>query len=153
MRSASGTCRALCTSSYQNDALCRVATGFGSKKAFCQRRATTSACMNAAMLFERADEVVLPAVYRFVARSFNATPSQVWLRHWLLCSVRYVQLRCKRREANSWIVPQLGYITLARSLMQALSSPLGGFLGAQPVNAAHHTLSLLFALYVESCRR
>ncbi len=32
--------------------------------------------MNAAMLFERADEVVLPAVYRFVARSFNATPSQ-----------------------------------------------------------------------------
>lgn len=35
--------------------------------------------MNAAMLFERADEVVLPAVYRFVARSFNATPSQVCL--------------------------------------------------------------------------
>lgn len=26
---------------------------------------------------------------------------------------------------------QLGYITLARSLMQALSSPLGGFLGAR----------------------
>lgn len=56
----------------------------GSKKAFCQRRATTSACMNAAMLFERADEVVLPAVYRFVARSFNATPSQVRLLHRLL---------------------------------------------------------------------
>ncbi|KAK9845923.1 hypothetical protein WJX81_006083 [Elliptochloris bilobata] len=71
----------------------------GSKKEFCQRRATTSACMNAAMLFERADEVVLPAVYRFVARSFNATPSQ------------------------------LGYITLARSMVQALSSPIGGFLG------------------------
>ena len=41
--------------------------------------------MNAAMLFERADEVVLPAVYRFVARSFNATPSQVRFRHWPLC--------------------------------------------------------------------
>lgn len=27
---------------------------------------------------------------------------------------------------------QLGYITLARSLMQALASPLGGFLGMPP---------------------
>lgn len=27
---------------------------------------------------------------------------------------------------------QLGYITLARSLMQALASPLGGFLGTPP---------------------
>ena len=51
------------------------------------------------MVFERADEVVLPAVYNFVARSFNATPTQ------------------------------LATITLSRALVQALASPLGGILG------------------------
>ena len=107
--------------------------------------------MNAAMLFERADEVVLPAVYRFVARSFNATPSQVRFSHWLLCGVRCVQLRCECLEANPCTGPQLGYITLARSLMQALSSPIGGFLGAQPSNAARHTRRSAGCLCMCSC--
>jgi hypothetical protein len=33
--------------------------------------------MNLAMAFERTDEVILPAVYAFVAASFNATLTQV----------------------------------------------------------------------------
>ncbi len=100
--------------------------------------------MNAAMLFERADEVVLPAVYRFVARSFNATPSQA--RRGRCVRVSDAPAACMTRTLASRLSlarlcsftsctccpAQLGYITLARSLMQALSSPLGGFLGAQP---------------------
>ncbi|CAK0781097.1 hypothetical protein CVIRNUC_005284 [Coccomyxa viridis] len=59
----------------------------------------TSVCLNLAMVFERADEVILPAVYSFVARSFSATPSD------------------------------LANITLARALVQAVCSPVGGVLG------------------------
>lgn len=59
----------------------------------------TSVCLNLAMVFERADEVILPAAYSFVARSFAATPSD------------------------------LANITLARALVQAVCSPLGGVLG------------------------
>ena len=54
------------------------------------------------MVFERADEVILPAAYSFVARSFAATPSD------------------------------LANITLARALVQAVCSPLGGVLGVSP---------------------
>lgn len=61
----------------------------------------TSMCLNLAMVFERADEVILPAAYAFVARSFTATPSD------------------------------LANITLARALVQAVCSPLGGVLGAR----------------------
>ena len=53
------------------------------------------------MVFERADEVVLPAVYAYVARTFQATPVQ------------------------------LAQITLARALVQAVTSPIGGLLGAR----------------------
>ena len=55
--------------------------------------------MNLAMAFERTDEVILPAVYAFVAASFNAS------------------------------LTQIAYLTLARALAQALFSPLGGFAG------------------------
>lgn len=55
-------------------------------------------------------QVVLPAVYAFVARSFSATPTQ------------------------------LATITLARALVQALSSPLGGLLGAHPAACLSATL-------------
>ena len=55
--------------------------------------------MNLAMAFERTDEVVLPAVYSYVAASFGAN------------------------------LLQLSYLTLARALTQALLSPLGGWLG------------------------
>jgi hypothetical protein len=63
------------------------------------RRTMTSFWLNAAMLFERTDEVVLPSIYKFVAASFDAT------------------------------LTQLGILTLARALSQALFSPLGGLLG------------------------
>jgi MFS family permease len=55
--------------------------------------------MNLAMAFERTDEVILPAVYAFVAASFNAS------------------------------LTQIAYLTLARALAQAVFSPLGGFSG------------------------
>ncbi len=61
-------------------------------------------CLNLAMVFERADEVILPAAYSFVARSFAATPSD------------------------------LANITLARALVQAVCSPLGGVLGVSPTS-------------------
>ena len=48
---------------------------------------------------ERMDEQILPAVYNAIGASFHATPSQ------------------------------LGILTLARALVQALASPLGGILG------------------------
>ncbi len=66
-------------------------------------RRSTFMCLNFAMVFERADEVILPAMYNFVAQSFNATPTQ------------------------------LATITLSRALVQALASPLGGLLGKAPV--------------------
>ncbi|KAK9866373.1 hypothetical protein WJX84_011358 [Apatococcus fuscideae] len=55
--------------------------------------------MNLASIVERADEQVLPAVYYFVGRSLRATPAQ------------------------------LGTLTFARALVQALTSPLSGILG------------------------
>lgn len=54
----------------------------------------------------RCDEQILPAVYAWVGASFQATPAQ------------------------------LGYITLGRALMQALSSPLGGVAGAPLVGVS-----------------
>lgn len=66
----------------------------------CRTPRTTTTIINClSMLFERTDEVVLPAIYKFVAASFNAS------------------------------LTELGYLTLARSLSQALLSPLGGILG------------------------
>lgn len=62
-------------------------------------RTTTTAINCLSMLFERTDEIVLPAIYKYVAASFSAT------------------------------LTELGYLTLARSLAQALFSPLGGLLG------------------------
>lgn len=54
---------------------------------------------------ERTDEQLLPAVYAYVAKSFDASPSQ------------------------------LGYLTQCRALVQALSSPLAGIAGASPAVA------------------
>ena len=54
-------------------------------------------------------------------------------------------MRCDRLEADACAAPQLGYITLARSLMQALSSPIGGFLGARPVTGRLFFVSSLAA--------
>ena len=59
----------------------------------------TTALINLAGIMERMDEQILPALYNFIGRSFNATPSQ------------------------------LGTLTLCRALVQALSSPIGGLSG------------------------
>ena len=60
----------------------------------------TRLCNALAAIMERMDEQILPAVYNAIGASFHATPSQ------------------------------LGVLTLARALVQALASPLGGILGA-----------------------
>ena len=65
----------------------------------------TSVLVNLSAIMERTDEQILPAVYLFVAASFSASPKQ------------------------------LGYLTLCRALVQALASPLGGFLGAPLLNS------------------
>lgn len=48
---------------------------------------------------ERSDEQILPSLYSYIGASFQATPTQ------------------------------LGYITLARAVVQALASPIGGIAG------------------------
>lgn len=55
--------------------------------------------INLAAIVERADESILPAVYLFMGRSLNATPSQ------------------------------LGTVTFCRAVVQTLSSPISGFMG------------------------
>jgi MFS family permease len=62
-------------------------------------RVRTAALVNLAAVLERCDEQMLPAVYSFIGASWSATPTQ------------------------------LGYITLCRALVQALSSPIGGIAG------------------------
>lgn len=61
----------------------------------------TALLVNLAAVLERCDEQMLPAVYRFIGATWSATPTQ------------------------------LGYITLCRALVQALSSPLGGIAGKE----------------------
>ena len=56
-------------------------------------------CFPCAAIMERMDEQILPAVYATIGASWHARPAQ------------------------------LGGLTLARALVQALASPLGGFLG------------------------
>ncbi|KAL4424385.1 hypothetical protein ABPG75_001686, partial [Micractinium tetrahymenae] len=65
----------------------------------CRHWLRTAALVNLAAVLERCDEQMLPAVYRFIGASWGATPTQ------------------------------LGYLTLCRALVQALSSPLGGIAG------------------------
>ncbi|KAI3436365.1 hypothetical protein D9Q98_002418 [Chlorella vulgaris] len=62
-------------------------------------RLRTALLVNLAAVLERCDEQMVPAVYRFIGAAFDATPTQ------------------------------LGYITLSRALVQALSAPLGGIAG------------------------
>lgn len=62
-------------------------------------RARTIVATNLATVLERSSEQVLPSVYSYVAKSFGSSPSH------------------------------LGYLTLARSLAQAVVSPLGGLAG------------------------
>uniref|UniRef100_A0A061SJ97 Mfs general substrate transporter n=1 Tax=Tetraselmis sp. GSL018 TaxID=582737 RepID=A0A061SJ97_9CHLO len=64
-----------------------------------RKRVKTTALVYAAAILERADEQILPAVYMFVGQSLRCSPSQ------------------------------LGTITLARAIVQALTSPISGVLG------------------------
>lgn len=66
-------------------------------------KARTTVLVNLSAIMERTDEQLLPAVYLFVAVAFSATPKQ------------------------------LGYLTLCRAVVQALASPLGGFMGKRLV--------------------
>ncbi len=61
-----------------------------------ERRGCFSLAIALAAVLERASEQVLPSVYAYVAKSFSSFPSR------------------------------LGYLTLARALVQAVVSPLGG---------------------------
>ena len=62
-------------------------------------RSKTVVAINLATVLERSSEQILPSVYSYVARSFGSSPSH------------------------------LGFLTLARSLAQAVFSPLGGLAG------------------------
>ncbi|KAK9861788.1 hypothetical protein WJX84_005582 [Apatococcus fuscideae] len=62
-------------------------------------RFKTMVLVNLTAIMERLDEQILPAVYRFIAVSFHASPSE------------------------------LGLLTLSRAVVQALSSPIGGLAG------------------------
>lgn len=59
----------------------------------------TSAVINLATVFEKADESVLPAMYKYISRDFNASPKQ------------------------------MGALSVCRGLTQALTSPIGGISG------------------------
>ena len=70
-----------------------------SSSGWCDDRGRTTFCVNASAIIERVDEQLLPALYRFVGASFEARPAQ------------------------------LGNLTLARALAQAIASPIAGILG------------------------
>lgn len=64
------------------------------------QRARTTVLVCLASILERSNEQTLPALYKYVGRSLDATPKD------------------------------LGYITLACAVVQALFAPVGGLLGA-----------------------
>ncbi|GMH33108.1 hypothetical protein BSKO_00942 [Bryopsis sp. KO-2023] len=67
--------------------------------ALSNHRTRTSALINLTGVFEKADESILPAMYKYISRDFDATPSQ------------------------------MAALTVCRGLTQALTSPLGGISG------------------------
>ncbi|CAG9462739.1 unnamed protein product [Pedinophyceae sp. YPF-701] len=76
-----------------------VRVGPGEGAALRGPRMRTTVMVNLASVLERADEQLLPAVFKWVGCSFHASPRR------------------------------LSLITMCRALMQALASPVGGFLG------------------------
>jgi hypothetical protein len=81
--------------------------GSAERTAFLHQRYRTSLLVNLVSVMERMDEQILPAVSRFLGCAWDARPHQ------------------------------LGQLTFARALVQALSSPLGGVLGALLSCMAH----------------
>ncbi|KAL4431153.1 hypothetical protein ABPG75_006409 [Micractinium tetrahymenae] len=72
---------------------------YGRYRTLYDQRARTTVLVNAAGVLERCNEQTLPALYKYVGRSFSATPRQ------------------------------LGFITLACALVQAVCAPIGGLMG------------------------
>ena len=64
-------------------------------------RTSSAAVINLTGIFEKADEAILPAMYKYISKDFHASPSE------------------------------MGAITVCRGLTQALTSPIGGVLGAK----------------------
>lgn len=60
---------------------------------------TTTGVINLTSIFEKADESVLPAMFKYISKDFQATPAQ------------------------------MGALSLCRGLTQALTTPLGGISG------------------------
>jgi MFS family permease len=71
----------------------------GKYRTLYDQRARTTVLVNLAGILERSNEQTLPALYKYVGRSFKATPRQ------------------------------LGLVTLGCALVQAITSPIGGLLG------------------------
>ena len=105
----------------------------------------TSVCLNLAMVFERADEVILPAAYSFVARSFAATPSDlanITLARALVQSCQLAPGRCP-----GWVSHSSAQQSPASTVMQ-LQMPLTlhikrtweGYLGVPPLCRASDCL-------------
>lgn len=78
----------------------------------------TTLLINAASILEKCDEQILPAVYNFVGASLNATPTQ------------------------------LGNITLGRAMVQALSSPVGGFSGTSGFESMLPTVLRVYRIVI-----
>lgn len=72
---------------------------YGRYRTLYDQRARTTVLVNLASILERSNEQTLPALYKYVGRSFDASPRQ------------------------------LGMVTLGCALVQALASPIGGLLG------------------------
>jgi len=72
---------------------------YGKYRTLYDQRARTTVLVNLAGILERSNEQTLPALYKYVGRSFKATPRQ------------------------------LGLVTLGCALVQAVTSPIGGLLG------------------------
>ncbi|KAK2075861.1 hypothetical protein QBZ16_001602 [Prototheca wickerhamii] len=71
----------------------------GNLRSLTDQRARTTVVVNLASILERCNEQTLPALYRYVGKTFHASPQQ------------------------------LGYMTLACALVQAVCAPVGGLLG------------------------
>lgn len=70
-------------------------------------RLQTTAVIALSSVMEKLEEQLLPSVYPYVARSLQASPAA------------------------------LGYLTLSRALVQSIASPVGGVLGAHPLELMH----------------
>lgn len=67
-------------------------------------RKKTTAVINLTSIFEKADESILPAMYKYISKDFDATPAQ------------------------------MGALSLCRGLTQALTTSVGGISGERTLS-------------------